>query len=75
MLVHIDHELFQQADLEHAVEMIEHHDSPRNVFQSVLESAAHLSGEGNSSGDLVNALSSNEELTNVSVFSINLRGR
>ncbi|XP_020248301.1 large proline-rich protein BAG6 isoform X1 [Asparagus officinalis] len=57
------HERDSTADIRRAVESIEQHDSPRNVFGSVLESAANLLGEQNSFGDLVSTLVNNEELT------------
>lgn len=58
------HETGSLVDLGRAVEMVEHHDAPENIFRSMLQSAGHLLGGRSSFDDLVSMLINNEELTN-----------
>ncbi|KAL6011838.1 hypothetical protein ACLOJK_002304 [Asimina triloba] len=51
-------------DLHQAVERIESHESPTNLFRTVVQTAGHLYGDGNASEDLVEELCSNSTLAN-----------
>uniref|UniRef100_A0A0E0LKY7 Large proline-rich protein BAG6 domain-containing protein n=1 Tax=Oryza punctata TaxID=4537 RepID=A0A0E0LKY7_ORYPU len=52
-----------QIDLHQAREHIEQHDSPRDIFSSVLETAAQAYGEDESIEDMLEELVSDPELT------------
>ncbi|KAI8004074.1 hypothetical protein LOK49_LG08G00121 [Camellia lanceoleosa] len=54
-----------QVDLQQVGQRIEHRNQPREIFRSIVESAAHASG----AEDLVDELCSDEGLTSVSILS------
>ncbi|KAK9129326.1 hypothetical protein Sjap_009813 [Stephania japonica] len=53
-----------QVDLHQAAEMIARNDPPNAIFRSVIEHTAHVSGQGNSSDDLLEELCEDEDLVN-----------
>lgn len=54
-----------QIDLHQARQSIEQHESPENIFSSVLETAAQAYGEDDSIQGMVAELASDQELTDV----------
>ncbi|KAK1273022.1 hypothetical protein QJS04_geneDACA009705 [Acorus gramineus] len=72
-----DDERNVQVDVDQIVDRMERHDSPVEIFHSVVESAGRLSGLGNDYEDLLVELSNDQQLAVEYVEMINrdLRGR
>ena len=57
-----------QLDLHEALQSIEQHEAPENIFSAVLEIAAQAYGEDDSIPSMLEELASDPELTNVCIL-------